>query len=113
MPNDTFEAPRVMLTPTCSLMSAMVSRVRFTRDESAPIGIASGSMMMSSIGMPYLPVAVSTMWRTSSSLRIGSSGISNSSFGRAITAAPYFFTRGRMSSMRSSSAVMELTSALP
>ena len=36
-----------------------------------------------------------------------------SSLGSAMTAAPYFFTSGRISSIRSSSAVTELTSALP
>ena len=51
--------------------------------------------------------------RTSSRRRAGSSGISSSSFGSPITAAPYFFTIGRMASIRSSSAVTELTSALP
>ena len=80
---------------------------------SAPIGIASGSITMSSIAMPYSVVATSTIFLTSSSRLSGSIGISSSSLGSAMTAASYFLTSGRICSIRSSSAVIELTSARP
>jgi hypothetical protein len=113
MPNDTLDAPSVMFRPSSSCTSAIVSSVRSTIVVSAPTGIASGSITMSSAGMPYRPVATSTILRVSSSRRRGSSGISSSSFGSAITAAPCRLTSGRIASIRSSSAVIELTRALP
>ena len=113
MPNDTFEAPSVMFRPNSSCTNAIVSSVRSTIVVSAPTGMASGSITMSSSGRPCRPVATSTILRTSSRRRCGSSGISFSSFGSAITAAPCRLTSGRMASSRSSSAVTELTSALP
>src|SRR6185369_11896459 len=113
MPKLTLEAPSVMFTPNSALIIAIVSIVRVGCRVSAPTGMASGSITMSSIGILYVPVALPMSLRTSSRRRAGSSGISSSSFGSPITAAPYFFTIGRMASIRSSSAVTELTSALP
>ncbi len=49
MPKETLDAPMVMLTPNSSLMSAIVSSVRTVCAVSAPTGIASGSITMSSI----------------------------------------------------------------
>ncbi len=63
--------------------------------------------------MPYSVVATCTILSTRRSRFSGSIGISSTSLGRAITAAPYFLTSGRICSIRSSSAVIELTSALP
>ena len=57
IPNDTFEAPSVMFTPSSSWMSEIVSSVFTTRVVSAPIGMASGSSTMSSMAMPYSVVA--------------------------------------------------------
>ena len=51
MPKDRLDAPSVVLTPNSSLTSASVSRVRMVLPVSAPTGIASGSMTMSSIGI--------------------------------------------------------------
>ena len=113
MPNETLDAPSVVFTPNSARSSAIVSRVFPTSVVSAPTGMASGSITMSSMGMPNRPVATSMILRASSSRRRGSSGISSSSLGSAMTAAPYFLTSGRMDSSRSSSAVTELTSALP
>ena len=113
MPNDTFEAPSVMFTPNSSRSSAIVSSVRIPCPVSAPTGMASGSITMSSMAIPYLPVATSMSLRASSTRRAGSSGISSSSLGRPMTAAPYLRTSGRIAASRSSSAVTELTSALP
>ena len=56
MPNDTFEAPSVMFTPNSSRSSAIVSSVRIPCPVSAPTGMASGSITMSSIGIPYCRV---------------------------------------------------------
>src|SRR5215472_19350205 len=56
IPNDTFDAPSVMFTPSSSRSSSMVSSVRSTSEVSAPTGMASGSITMSSIAMPYFPV---------------------------------------------------------
>jgi len=58
--------------------------------------MASGSITMSSTPMLYFSVATWISLRTSSTRRAGSSGISSSSFGSPITAAPYFFTSGRI-----------------
>ena len=113
IPNETLDAPSVVFTPNSSRSSEIVSSVVSTSEVSAPTGMASGSNTMSSIGIPYRPVATSTILRASSSRRAGSSGISSSSLGSAITAAPCRLTSGRMASSRSSSAVTELTSALP
>jgi len=88
MPNETFEAPSVMFTPNSPASSAIVSSVRFPCAVSAPTGMASGSITMSSTGIPYWPVATSMILRASSTRRRGSSGISSSSFGRPMTAAP-------------------------
>ncbi len=63
--------------------------------------------------MPYSLVATSTMCCTSSRRRSASIGISSASLGRAMIAASYFLTSGRISAIRSSSAVIELTSARP
>ena len=113
MPKLTFEAPSVMFTPNSALSIAIVSSVRVGCRVSAPTGMASGSMTMSSIPILYFSVATWMSLRASSTRRAGSSGISSSSFGSPITAAPYFLTSGRIASSRSSSAVTELTSALP
>ena len=112
MPNDTLDAPSVVFTPNSSRSSAIVSIVLTTTEVSAPTGMASGSITMSSIGMPYRPVAASMILRASSTRRAGSSGISSSSLGSAMTAAPYCLTSGRIASSRSSSAVTELTKRL-
>ena len=113
MPNETFDAPRVMFRPNSSWISSMVRSVVFTSEVSAPIGIASGSITMSSSGIPYSPTAMSRILFVISRRRSGSSGISSSSLGRAITAAPCRLTIGRIWSIRSRSPVIEFTSALP
>ena len=51
MPNETLHAPSVMFTPNSSRISSMVSSVFLASVESAPTGIASGSMTMSSSGI--------------------------------------------------------------
>ena len=91
----------------------MVSSVARPLVTSAPIGIASGSITMSSMAMPYSVVATLTIFSTRSRRLSGSMGISSTSLGSATTAASYFLTSGRICSIRSSSAVIELTSALP
>ena len=52
IPNETLEAPHVMFRPHRSWMRWMVSRAVRPTVGSAPIGMASGSMTMSSIAMP-------------------------------------------------------------
>ncbi len=113
MPNDTFDAPSVMFTPNSSRSSAIVSSVRIPWPVSAPTGMASGSITMSSTPISYWPAATSMILRASSTRRRGSTGISSSSLGSPMTAASYRFTSGRIAASRSSSAVTELTSALP
>ena len=58
-------------------------------------------------------VATLTILATRSSRFSHSIGISSWSLGSAITAASYFLTSGRIAAIRSSSAVIELTSARP
>ena len=113
IPNDTLDAPSVMLSPNSARISSIVSRVLRTSVESAPMGMARGSITMSARGMPYSSTAMSMILRVISSRLRGSSGISSSSLGRAITAAPCSLTSGRIASSRSRSPVTELTSALP
>jgi hypothetical protein len=110
-PNDVFEAPHVVFTPTSSRSRCSVSRKRFTARGSAPTGIASGSITTSSGGMPWSDAAA-TILRATSTRRFGSIGIS-SSLQSPITAAPWRATIGRIASSRSSSPVTELTSAFP
>ena len=71
IPNDTFEAPSVMFTPSSSWMSEIVSKVFTTSEVSGPMGMASGSSRMSSTAMPYSLVATSTTFRASSRRRSG------------------------------------------
>ena len=59
MPKDTLEAPRVVLRSYFCRIISIVSKVRTTMVESAPIGIASGSMTMSSM----IPVEKSLLQR--------------------------------------------------
>src|SRR6266576_242681 len=110
-PNDVLDAPQIVFTPSSSLIRRTVSTKSVTARGSAPTGIASASMTMSSGGMPKSPAA-ETILRAIASRRCGSIGIS-SSLARAITAAPWCATSGRIASSRSSSPVTEFTSALP
>src|SRR5690606_31750477 len=113
IPNDTLEAPHVVLRPQRSRIALSTSRAVRPTVPSAPIGMASGSMTMSAGAMPYSSVATRTIFSTSSSRLPASIGISSASLGSATTAASYFLTSGRICSSRSSSAVTELTSARP
>ena len=113
MPKETLEAPQVMLTPNSSRIRRIVSSVVLTTSWSAPIGMASGSITMSAAAMPYSFVATSMILRVSTIRFSTSIGISSESLGSAMIAASYFFTSGRICSIRSSSAVIELTSARP
>ncbi len=80
---------------------------------SAPIGMASGSMTMSAWAMPYSWVATRMIFSVSTRRLSASIGISSWSLGSAMIAASYFLTSGRIAAIRSSSAVIELTSARP
>ena len=51
-PNEVFDAPQVVFTPSSSRSRCSVSRNKVTARGSAPTGIASGSMITSSGGMP-------------------------------------------------------------
>ena len=113
MPKETLDAPQVMLRPCSSRIRRIVSRVTSELPVSAPIGMASGSMTMSALAMPYSSVATRTILATRSSRLSASIGISSWSLGSAMTAASYFLTSGRIAAIRSSSAVIELTSARP
>src|SRR4051794_23864290 len=111
-PNDTFEAPSDMFTPSSSRINEIVSSVTSTASLAAPTVIASGSMTTSSGGIPWSPAA-ETILRAMSRRCCGVSGMPVSSLARPMTAAPYLATSGRISSSRSSSPVTEFTSALP
>ena len=111
-PNETFDAPRHMFTPSSSRIRLIVSSVIVTASVSAPTVIASGSMITSSGPMPWSPAA-ETILRAISRRCWGVSGIPVSSLASPMTAAPWRATSGRISSRRSSSPVTELTSALP
>ncbi len=109
--NDVFEAPQVVLTPSSSRSRCSVSTNAVTARGSAPIGIASGSMITSSGGIPWSPAAETIFFAIAS--RSAGSILISSSFASPITAAPCRATIGRIASSRSSSPVTELTSALP
>src|SRR5207253_2625167 len=111
-PNDTLEAPHVMLLPSSSRMRRIVSSVMTPHVGSAATVIAIGSMITSSCGMPS-SAARSMIRRPRPTRSAGTIEIPVSSFAIPMTAAPCFFTSGRMRSIRSSSAVTELTSAFP
>src|SRR5438067_913453 len=86
-PNDTFEAPRHMFTPSSSRIRLIVLSVVVTASVSAPTVIASGSITTSSAAMPWSPAA-SMILRAHSSRFSGVSGIPVSSLASPITAAP-------------------------
>ena len=52
MPNETLDAPHVMLTPKSSRIRRITSNVTRVVVVSAPIGMASGSITMSACAMP-------------------------------------------------------------
>ena len=85
-------------------MPRMVSSVTFTAVGSAPTVIASGSMTMSSAGMPYSSVATRRILPVRSRRSCAVAGMPVSSLASAMTAAPWRLTSGRISSIRSSSA---------
>jgi hypothetical protein len=111
-PKDTLDAPRHMLTPSSSRIRQIVASVIVTASVAAPTVMASGSMITSSVAIPW-SLATLTILRAHSRRCSGVSGIPVSSLARPITAALYLATSGRISSSRSSSAVTELTSARP
>ena len=113
MPNETLDAPQVMFTPNWSRIRRIVSIVTSELPVSAPIGMASGSITMSASAMPYSSVATRMIFSVSTRRLSASIGISSWSLGSAMIAASYFLTSGRIAAIRSSSAVIELTSARP
>ena len=86
-PNETFDAPSDMFTPSLSRISEIVSSVVVTASVSAPTVIASGSITTSSGGIPWSPHA-DTILVAISSRCCGVSGMPVSSLARPITAAP-------------------------
>src|SRR5262249_18222876 len=111
-PKETFDAPRHMLTPSSARIREIVASVVVTASVSAPTVIASGSMITSSVAIPW-SLAALTILRAPSRRFCGVSGMPVSSLARPITAAPWRATSRRISSRRSSSAVTELTNARP
>ena len=71
------------------------------------------AITMSAWAMPYSVVAVSMIFWVSRIRFSASIGISSWSLGSAMIAASYVLTSGRIDAIRSSSAVIELTSARP
>jgi hypothetical protein len=111
-PKPTLPAPTDMFTPSPSRMSRIVWNVMRPNSWLAPIGMQRGSMITSSFGMPW-SAARSTIFLAILKRSCGSLLIPVSSLAMPMTAAPYFFTRGRSRSSTSSSPVTEFTSAFP
>ena len=107
----TLETMRLIRDELGNNMTCGASNVSFGLPDRATV-IAMGSMITSSCCMPW-SAARSTIRRASASRSSGTIEIPVSSFAMPMTAAPCFLTSGRIRSMRSSSAVTELTSALP
>ena len=76
-PNETFDAPRHMFTPSSSRISRIVSSVVVTASVSAPTVIASGSITTSSGGMPWSPATDTILRRDLEPLlrRLGDAGL--------------------------------------
>ncbi len=101
-----------MFTPRLSRISRIASSVVVTASVSAPTVMASGSMTTSSGGIPKSPQR-ETIFVAISSRCWAVSGMPVSSLASPMTAAPCLATSGRISSIRSSSPVIEFTSGLP
>ncbi len=111
-PNEMFEAPQVVFTPSSSRRRRIRRSAAAPAEPSAPTGMTSGSTTTSAVGMPW-SAARCTIFSATAKRTSGSSEMPVSSFEIATTAAPYFLTSGSTVSRRSSSPVTELTSALP
>src|ERR1019366_3727562 len=94
-PKDTLDAPRHMLTPSSSRIRQIVASVIVTASVAAPTVMASGSMITSSVAIPW-SLATLTILRAHSRRCSGVSGIPVSSLARPITAALYLATSGRI-----------------
>ena len=111
-PKLTFEAPQVVLTLSSSRRRRTSWKTWRPACDSAPMGMTSGSTMMSEAGMPW-SAARSTIRLATANRTSGSMLMPLSSLLMATTAAPYFLTSGRTRSRRSSSPVTEFSSGLP
>ena len=111
-PNETLDAPHVVLTPSSSWSLRTSVNTCRPAPPIAPIGITSGSTTMSCGAMPC-SAAACTIFSATANRTSGSSLIPVSSFVIATTAAPCLATSGSTLSMRSSSPVTEFTNGLP
>ena len=111
-PNETFETPRIVLTPSSSVRRRTVSIVTMAALGSALTASVSASKAKSSFLKPYF--APSSSIRRAMAIRPSLvSGIPDSSRQRATSAPPYFLTSGKTASIDERLPFTELTSGLP
>ncbi len=106
------DIPRLVFTPSFSLISRIDSRVIFALPVSEETVRASGSTIMSFGFMPNFAARL-TILSATASLPSAVSGIPFSSMVSATTTPPYFATRGNICVMLSSLPLTELTSGFP
>ena len=111
-PKEILEAPQVVFTFSSSFNFFTNSNTCCPAVGIAPIGITSGSTIISFGGIPKSE-ALSTIFFATLNLISGSSDIPVSSLDIATTGTLYFFTRGKILSNLSSSPVTEFNKGLP
>ena len=111
-PNETFETPSIVLTPSSSVSRRTVSIVTIAALWSALTASVSASKTKSSLVKPYFAPSA-RMRRAMASRPSLVSGIPDSSRQRPTIAPPYFLTSGKTASIDSRFPFTELTSGFP
>ena len=111
-PNEIFETPSTVLSPSSVLTLWRALRVSITPSCSAEAVSVRQSMKTSSLGIPY-SIARRSIFSAIAKRPSAVFGIPPLSSARPTTAAPYFFTRGSIASRDSSSPFTEFTIGFP
>ena len=111
-PNDMFETPSEVFTPILCRRYSSESSAATAAPPSAETAIARVSKMMSFLRIPYFAASL-RIFLAISILPSAVAGMPPSSSVSAITAPPYFFTRGNTASITSFLPFTEFTSGLP
>ena len=111
-PNETFDTPKTVWTPSFSRTIRSASSVTFAASGSALTAMVRTSTNISFLSIPYA-AAVSTIWRATANRPSAVAGMPFSSSVSATTTPPYFRTRGNTASIDAFLPFTELTKGLP
>ena len=111
-PKEMFETPSEVLHPILCSMTSSASMALSAARSSADAASASVSNIKSHLPMPYFAASFIIFFAIST-LPPAVCGMPLSSKVKAITAPPYFLTRGKTASMTSCLPLTEFTSGLP